>query len=271
MAWIMLIKSLKNLLKNSLIFGLLFALSGCSFIERSSLAPNGKGLTYRRLYLLTDKSGSFTVERETGFGKEKKSYFTKYRILEANQNRPKVLEQSVVFSTPGILRKKLKILRPKFFQYQVWFKRQRYLAEGKIDPKKRAMKITLKSPEPQWNKKKSFKFPESKGLYCFFSQVLECAAMTGFLNKAIEKKAGKMNFYLLFEGYPYFQEQYLNVPSGFFNQAFLVYDGKSSEGQVRFSLKFGKTTIFYFISKSLEMIKMFWPSQGLSMVEKRNE
>ncbi len=165
----------------------------------------------------------------------------------------------------------MKILRPEFFQYQVWLNKQKYSGRGKIDLQKKAMQVRLKSPESQWNQDELFKFPEGQGIYCFFSQIIECAAVTGFISEAIKRRSGRMNFYLLFEGHPYFQEQYLGVAKNFFHRASLAYEGRNANGESKFALELDGPAVFYFVNDTLEMTKMFWPSQGLSMVEKRNE
>ena len=64
------------------------------------------------------------------------------------------------------------------------------------------------SPDKKWNGVKQVKFPvKGIGLYCFFSQLIECAKYTGFLSKALDANAGQMNFYLLWDGFPYINNQ----------------------------------------------------------------
>ena len=238
-------------------------LNSCSLFDRGS-STGEPLLKYKKRYQLKDKAGEFLVERETG-PLDKKRYATKYRVF--NGQTGKVLEQSVVISTPGALGKKLSILRPLRSQYNVWFEKKKYFSETKINTTTKKMDVTMKSPESQWNGMERKSFPRGTGVFCYFSQVIECANMTGFLSKAIGKNAGKMTFHLIFDGYPYFQEQYLNVPRSLFANAILEYDGKNSQSERRFSLKVGGTTIFYFLNSRMELIKMFWPNQGMSMVE----
>ena len=174
----------------------------------------------------------------------------------------------MLFSTRGFLRGKLPIVRPHSFQFQVWLEKEKYLSQGKINPSVRAMEVSFKNFQSETENKR-LDFPQGHGVYCFFSQVMECAAVTGFLAKAIEKRAGKMNFHLLFSAFPYFKEQYPGTPKSFFSEATLNYDGQISPEEIRFSLNFGGTTVWYFVNQSLQMVKMFWPAQGLSLVEKK--
>jgi hypothetical protein len=172
----------------------------------------------------------------------------------------------VVVSTVGKIGGKLTTLRPEVSQFQVWFDKKRYFSETRISVEDRKMKVRLNSPEKQWNGNQSFKFPNPKGLYCYFGQIMECAHVTGFVQKAIAADAGKMNLYIVWEGYPFSGEQYLNIQDNLFEKAVLEYDGKNKNGERRFSLRLTSNTIFYFINERNEMTKMFWPSQGISMV-----
>jgi hypothetical protein len=225
-----------------------------------------RDLYYKKQYSLEDKSGRFILEREVGMSKGKK-VFTKYQVRNPDGDR-KVLERSVVLSSVGTYNKKYRLLRPYAHQYDVWFEKQKYSTTGKINVKDKSMSLKLTSPEEQWNKPEIHKFPGSQSIaYCYFSQVIECAKVSGFIGKAIGKNVGSMYLNILWEGYPYVQEQYLNIPSGFFTAATLEYDGENKAGEKRFTLKFGENAIFYFLDDNLQLTKVFWPSQGLSIVE----
>lgn len=102
---------------------LVLSLSSCSLLGRGKTSSGF--LKYKQKYSLTDKSGSFTVEREVGPYSKQKKYVTKYRVL-SKQDRTKVLEQSTAISTPGVLGKKFRVLRPFKSQYNVWFDKKKY-------------------------------------------------------------------------------------------------------------------------------------------------
>ena len=223
-------------------------------------------LNYKKSYSLTDKSGSFKVKREVGHYAKSKSYVTKYQVL-SKQDSKKVLEQSTVLSTPGVLGKKITILRPYKSQYNVWFDKKKYSNFMVLDTKRRGLTVKMNSPEPQWQGTKFFKFPSGTGLYCFYTQVIECAQFTGFLKKAIKTRAGSMNFHVIWDGYPFVQEQFLNLANSPFESAILKYDGTNENNEKRFSLSVGANSIIYFVNDDLELVKVFWVSQGLSMVE----
>jgi hypothetical protein len=216
----------------------------------------------------TDKNGQFLVKLSSGFNKKENTFFTK-RILEVpNKETDNVLEQSVALSDIGTLKKKKTILRPKLSQYNVWFEGKKYFSELKINALKKSIDVKMVSPETQWNGTKQVKLPSTKALYCFFSQVVECAKTIGFLSEAIRKETGSMNFYIIWEGYPYLNETFSDFPSELISKAQLEYDGKTKEDERRFNLKVGGQSIFYVVDKKEQMKKMFWVSQGISMVSR---
>lgn len=215
-----------------------------------------------------DKNGQFFVKLTAGFNKKEKTFFTK-RILEIpNKETDNILEQSVAISEIGILKKKKTILRPKLSQYNVWFEGKKYFSELKINPLKKAIDVKMVSPESQWNGTKEIKLPSTKSLYCFFSQVMECAKTVGFVGEAIRKKSGTLSFYIIWEGYPYLNETFSDFPSELLSKAQLEYDGQVKEEGRRFNLKVGGQSIFYVIDKNEQMKKMFWVSQGISMISR---
>ena len=219
--------------------------------------------TSKRIYDLQDKSGNFVVVRERGFLKSKNHAVVKRYVYSSDDPEKKFLEQSVVISNPGKL-KNIYILRPFKSEYVVWFEKKKYKTEMEIDPKSKSMIVKMSSPESQWNGTKTVPFPQGKGVYCFFSQVIDCAAITGFISQAIKSQAGEMYFHLIWEGYPYFMEQYINVREEVFSNALLRYDGKTNEGLMRFTLEAGGQNIFYLVDSASRVEKIYWIAQGLT-------
>lgn len=247
-----------------------FVLSSCAGaknkILKKDLARGEEHFSY------TDKNGEYLVRIISGFNKKDNALFTKRSLESTNSENEKVLEQSVVFSELGSLKKKKPILRPKLSQYTVWFEGKKFFSELKLNPAKKSIDVKMASPESQWNGVKQIKLPNTKALYCFFSQVIECAKTVGFLHKALEKEAGSMNFYVIWEGYPYLNETFTDFPSELFSKAQLEYDGdtvgKKNENEKRFNLKVAGQSIFYIVDKNEQLSKMFWVSQGISMVNR---
>lgn len=215
----------------------------------------------------TDKNGQFLVRLASGFNTKNNTFFTKRSLEIPEKDKDNLLETSVTFSELGSVRKK-NILRPKLSQYNVWFDGKKYFSELKLNIEKKAIDVKMISPESQWNGSKQIKLPSTKALYCFFSQVIDCARTIGFIGEAIKKEEGSLSFYLIWEGYPYLNETFVNVPSQLFSKATLEFDGSTNDSEKRFNLKVAGQSIFYVVDEKYQMRKMFWVSQGISMVSK---
>lgn len=247
--------TIKNLL-------LIIIISACASKPASNSTAS---LTSKNEFELRDKSGTFRLKRESGsISKDKRIYAVKQIITDNSQ---KTLERSIVMSKVGSLKGKISILRPEKSEYTVWFDGKEYSSRIEINEKIRGLIVQMDSPEQQWRGEKQFKFPEGTGAYCFFSQVIECATVMGFINKAIAAGGGAMNLHIVWEGYPYFQQQYIGIPESLFTQATLTYDGESENGLRRFSLSIAGSSqvIFYQLNKSNILQAIYWPAQGLSI------
>lgn len=220
--------------------------------------------SYNKNYVLTDKSGTFSYQRESGFTSNSKSYVTKYKILDPDNQ--KSLEKVITFSNVKNINKKIRALSPHKSKYQVWFDGDIHETMMVINEKENFLVVKMRSPEEQWNGEKRIPMGKGNGVRCFFSQVIECAYKLGFLQKATRLMSGKMTFDLIWEGYPYVQEQYLNIQNQAISKASLSYDGKNPAGEHRFSLSFDGNSIFYFVDKKYRLDRIFWPAQGLSVV-----
>lgn len=231
------------------------------------MSPNQKILQAEKSqFLLTDKGGDFLVERESGRLGNQNKYAVKQQ-LTTTSNTNQVLEQLISISQIGRL-KNLHILRPEKSQYTVWFDGKKYFSELSVDVEKKMLIVNLESPEKQWNGRTEKAFPTSTGVYCFYTQVIECASFTGFIDKAIEEKTGVMNFYIIWDGYPYIMEQYQGIPVEVFSPASLQYDGQTADNEDRFRLEFAGETIFYMVNKNGKYDKQMWVSQGLSKIKR---
>lgn len=252
-------------MNKALVCALLIVLSSCS-----SFSGLGKPKLEKvsETFNYSDKNGQFQVVISSGPDKSGKGYFTKKVMELPNKEKDKILEQSVVISSLGTLKKKTNILRPKLSQYNVWFDGKKYTSELKINTAKKAIDVKMTSPESQWNGTRQIKFPSSTILPCFFSQIIECARVSGFIKMASSKEAGVMNLLVIWEGYPYLNETFSDFPSELFSTGKLEYDGKTKDSERRFNLRVAGQSIAYVLNDKDEMSKMFWITQGISMVGK---
>lgn len=249
-----------------ILLSVMVLLSSCSGVAGRSAATQLPAIEDDFSY--TDKSGEYRVRLNSAFDKKTNSFSTKKVMEIPNRQKDKILEQSIAISSLGSIKKKTFVLRPKISQYNVWFDGKKYASELKINPAKRAIDVKMTSPESQWNGSKQIKFPSTTLLPCFFSQVIECAKVAGFISKASEKKSGTMSLMVIWEGYPYLNETFSDFPSELFSEAQLEYDGKTKESERRFNLRVSGQSIFYILNDQDVMTKMFWVSQGISMVSR---
>ena len=153
-------------------------------------------------------------------------------------------------------------------QYTVWFEGKKYFSELKIIPSKKVVELKMQSPESNWNGTKQIKFPSTKTMSCFFSQIVDCVKISGFLELAAKKKKNKMSLYVIWEGYPYLNETYSDFPSELFSKAEIEYDGSTKNNEKKFNLSVAGQSIFFVLDEKNIFKKMFWVSQGITMVEK---
>jgi len=253
---------------NKCLAALLLTMTLASCARMTQKSPKEMLSNHDEQFNYSDKNGQYSMKISSGLDKTGKSFFTK-RIMELpSRQKDKALEQSVVISSIGTLKKKLMILRPKISQYNVWFDGKKYSSELKINTAKKAIDVKMTSPESQWNGNRQVKFPSSTTLPCFFSQVMDCAKVSGFIAKASEKKTGTMSMMVIWEGYPYLNETFSDFPSELFSEAQLEYDGLTKEKERRFNLRVAGQSIFFVLDAKDVMTKMFWVSLGITMVSK---
>jgi len=253
--------------KNFVILSLLFIFAACSSNSsniKESLNKNKETFNY------TDKNGTFKVFVESSLGKKGKTYVTKRSMEILGNQKDKILEKSIVMADLGTV-KKLPILRPRKSQYSVWFDGKKYFSELNIVPSKKAIDVKMISPEKQWSGNKLIPFPDTKEIPCFFSQVIECADITGFIKVASKKEEGSMKLLIVWEGYPYLNETFSDFPNELFSEATFEYDGKTKDSERKFNLKVAGQSIVFVLNDKNKMTKMFWVTQGISMVGKSVE
>jgi hypothetical protein len=242
---------------------LIFIFSGCARSPRKVTKANSVALLKRASYFfrLQENSGEYFLKKENGWT-NKNNFTTRRELKDADQT--KTLEKSISFSKSGNLKNGLKILRPDRSQYVVWFNKKKYSTITKVNERNKSIEVIVNSPEARWKGKKEVAFPSSTMAYCYFYQVIECAANMGFIQKAPKLSQMMLDFYIIWEGYPFIQEQYAGLPNNVFTKASLSYDGKNDNGDMKFSLRFNDQMIAYVIDRKFRNYRMFWVSQGLA-------
>ena len=250
--------------------------SSCSYIElvfnkpKKSKVTSSKNYTLsprQKLFFLTDKSGEFLQERSSAFKQKTRELIVKGQVFPTNQDIEKPLERFITISKAQN-KSDFGYLRPVVSQFSVWFDGQKYFSEIRFSKDLKKATIKMKSPERKWNGEREIEISKNNKAFCFFTQVIECAHYMGFLKKSKSSNSGTMNFSLIWDGYPYFQEQYLNIPNEIISNASLSYDGKSDEGLVRYKLNVGRQVLFFMVDRTNRLAKKFWVSQGFSLIQK---
>lgn len=219
---------------------------------------------YQKDYSFKDLSGEFLLRVESG--RKDKEFFFKKKLSGISDG--KEYEKSIAISQLGKLKTRngpINSLRPKISQMTVWFDKQEYFSQVKVLPRTRELEVKTRSPEKEWNGVKKYDFPNTKGLFCFFSQLVDCIRVTGFLHKSMEKASGRMNFTIIWDGYPFVNSQYKGLNEEPFTRAMFEYDSKS-ENLVKYNLSFNNQIMFYHIDENKVLKKRFWVAEGLSQI-----
>lgn len=250
-------------MKKIIYFALIFTLASCGSFRSNYKLPTK---VQKTSYDLKDKDGSFVEEFEVKYYNKSHELKSKRKLYSSSDSTKKILEKSIAISEYGRLGK-VNVLRPKISQFHIWFDQKRYSTELIMNKSTKSFDVKLRSPEKKWNGNQSIKFPKGTGLYCFYSQMGECVSSTGFIDRAIKSKGGELNFHIVWEGYPYFMEQYVNMPPQLFSKASLNYDGALKNNENRFVLNVAGQSIFLIFGKNNVLNKILWVAQGYTKIK----
>ena len=213
-------------------------------------------------YEFVDTMGSFVKLRQKGLDNEKNIIVKSKIFFEGKEEKP--VEKLISISSKQKLQKDLRLLQPRKSEATYWFDGHKYKSTIVFDETRRQFLVQSRSTDKTWNK--TYKFPLGKKIkaYCFFSQVVECAISSGFFLKSRLAKSGAMNMDIVWDGYPFFNEQYLKNKREIMSRGKLSYSGKEAAGIHKYSLNIDGQMINYFIYEDKYLAKMFWVSQGIS-------
>lgn len=234
------------------------------FLASCSALTSGKPRQGKSSYAYIDESGTAKLVRESR--EVKKQLATKHVLLDTKGSGEKFLEKSILVSQIGSIKSKkgrLLTVRPKASEFTVWLEGKEYTSRMSLNPKTKSMSITLKSPEPKWQGTSEVRFPSGK-YFCFFNQLPECLYHNYLLTRARESEPSEINFYIVWDAYPYIQEIYTRVGRSLFAPASIKFDGEI-KGLFRYIVEVEGQTIFYQFSKSFDLVKVAWVNQGLTI------
>ncbi len=254
-----------NFRQMTISFFLLSLFISCGSSQKDLLSPESKETIYR----YEDKGGQYFLKRDHRYLPQKKYFVTKSELLELEQTieqkeESKPLETTAVISIPGSMNG-VSLLRPHLSQHHVWFDGKRYSSEILFNVESKRLDVKLRSPEEKWNGNKTYLLPKGTGAFCFYTQLVECVAYTGFFEKAVSSEAGEMNLHIIWDGFPYMMEQFVGIPYAPFSPASIQYDGILDKDFFRFIVEHNDQTFFLIFDKNLQFVKQLWVAQGLSI------
>ena len=232
---------------------LTFMLLSCSSLQTNNIKNTRNSFNFK------DRFGLYNLEREV---RNKNNQLILRRQLSPQMQRSLVLEKTIVVSQLGTIgKKRMPSMRPVIAQHTIWFEKQKYFTQLKVQPKTKTLEVVMKSPEKKWSGQKLIKFPKGK-IFCFFSQIPECVKYHGLLTSNNKPK----EFYIIWDNYPYHQETYENVGESVFQMVRFQYNGEEN-GLKIYSLSLGNQIIFYHFNYDKEFERMYWIAQGVSLAK----
>jgi hypothetical protein len=229
----------------------------------SCASPIKKRGDFRRIYSYTDVTGTYQLERETKVVKNK--IVTRSNLIDLKTN--KSLEKSITVSQVGTVSGaggRRAALRPLASEFDVWLEGKKYSSSMVLDAKRKLMKMNLDSPEEKWKGPVEIPFPQSK-FFCFYSQVSDCLYYNNFLTRAFKNPDESIEFYLVWDSYPFIQEQLTGVGKNLFSRALLKFDGKI-KNRLRYELEVDGQIILYHFSSAHDLVKIAWIAQGITIL-----
>jgi hypothetical protein len=239
-------------------------LISCLFVSCSSYIFKGKPREGKTAYAYIDEGGAFGLIREAKTVDKK--IVSRIQILDRKGAGNRLLEKSVMASQIGSIRSnrvRLLTVRPLASEYTVWLEGKKYISRTKLNQVKKSLTLTLESPETRWNGTEDIPFPKGK-YFCFYNQIPECLYHNSLLTISRENEAQEFNFYVVWDSFPYVQEMYTNVAKNLFTPATLKFDGEIN-GVFRYIVELEGQSIFYQFSKSFDLIKIAWVTQGITV------
>lgn len=247
----------------SVIYLFLLLLVSCASPVRNALKFQDG--TVAKTYVYRDVSGEFECARE--IRKNKSKLASRTRLLSSAGRGEKLVEKTFALSEVGTIKTKSGraiAIRPSLSQHTVWLEGKKYFSQLKLLPKEHKMSVIMQSPEEKWSGNKVLKLPRGR-VFCFFSQLPECLLLSGFIEGIESGKTPRPKFFVVWDSYPYHQEHYNGLSESAFSLARVVLE-KRNKSSTFFNVELADQVIGLHFSKAGEFIRMFWTSQGVSMI-----
>jgi len=235
------------------------------FISCSGLPHFGSPKEIKRNYVYIDVSGKYRFTREHKLLNQK--IVTRTQLTQETGDNSKVLEKSITVSQLGTVKKsdiRSLVVRPYGSEFSVWLEGKKYDSKSKLDQSSKSLEVDLQSPESKWNGIQRYPFPRDDK-FCYFSQIPECLYHNLLLLKSIENPKETYGFTIVWDGFPFIQDQLNGVGQKLFSKAKISYE-KSPKNEHRIVVEFEGQSVLYHFSKSFDLIRMLWIAQGISII-----
>jgi hypothetical protein len=240
------------------LFMLTSVLLSCSTGHQKAKSP----FKSQEKFILSDPSGNFIVTREVKTQSNK--LITRVKIFDGNMSQE--LESTVSVSRVGYVKnsnKKTIAVFPEASQFKVWFNKDEFSSKSNLNRLTRKMRVQINGQDKEKNGSRNYIIPKGRA-YCYFSQMPECVKLQHFLFKAQKRK---IPLYIIWDNFPYHTELF----NGLSSEPYVLADfylSDTNKKELKYSLDLGSQIIFYHFDKKLNFEKMFWVSQGISLVRK---
>lgn len=241
------------------LLALLLIISSCSSTLLKGTPKEGK-----TTYSYVDESGKFNFIRESKNIKQK--LVTRNQLVDRRGSGSKLLEKSIMVSQIGSIKNKngrLLTVRPQASEFTIWLEGKKYVSRMKINPGKKAMSVTLDSPDPKWQGSQEIPFPKAK-YFCFYNQIPECLYHNYLLTLASEHENQRFDFYVVWDSWPYIQDVLSHVGKNLFAPASVKFDGEN-KGLFRYIVEVEGQEVLFQFTKSHDLVKVAWISQGITI------
>lgn len=242
---------------------ILLSLSSCAYVNiLKTRKAEVKKLNGDLKYEFNDTMGSFIKLRKKGVDSDKNVVVKSIIFTQNNEDNP--VEKLISISNKNASIKDINLLSPIKSEVVYWFDGKRYKSSILVDEKNQELEVVSRAQEKEWNKRTKIKVDLKGKAYCFFSQISECVGQTGFFEKSRLKKSGAMNLQIIWDGFPFFNEQYLNNKTDIVSRGKFAFVSKETNGLYKYALNIDGQVIHYLIYEDKYLAKMFWVSQGIS-------
>jgi hypothetical protein len=229
-------------------------------VSFSCSSPELKIHEGKHTYSLSDVSGSFRLERDVKF--QKNRLITRNRLINPTGGNSKILEKSITLSQFGSVKTKkgsTRVVRPLASEFFTWLEGKKHESRMRVDLKTRTMVVTSSDKKEQ-----IIPFPKGQH-FCFFSQIPDCLNLSGILKRASERTKQAVGFMVIWDSFPFTPDLYLGAGKNLFSSANFKYDGRI-KNRIRYILEVDGQVILYHFSRDHKFEKMAWISQGLTIV-----